>query len=177
MTIRPASPEDAEVLLAIYAHYVRTSPVSFELDPPSLDEFRARIAKAQSRWEWLVADEAGELVGYAYGTQHRERPAYRFTVETSAYVKDGCGGRGIGSALYWELLDRLTLRGYCTAVAGITLPNDASVALHRTVGFQTVGVFPRIGWKFGRWHDSMWLARPLSEGPPDEDGSRYPAKP
>lgn len=177
MTIRTATPEDAGALLAIYAHYVRTSPVSFELDPPSVDEFQARMAKAQSKWAWLVAEEAGELLGYAYGIQHRERPAYRFTVETSAYIREGFGGRGIGFALYTELLDRLTRHGYCTAVAGITLPNEASVALHKKMGFETVGVFPRIGWKFGRWHDSMWLARSLREGPPDEDGSRYPAKP
>ncbi len=177
MIIRPATPNDAAALLAIYSHYVLTEAVSFELEPPSLEEFATRIAKVQSQWEWLVAEEGDSLLGYAYGTRHRERPAYRFTVETSAYVKEGCGRRGIGSALYGELLERLARRGYCTAVAGITMPNEASVALHRKMGFATVGVFPRIGWKFGRWHDSMWLARSLREGPPDEDGTRYPAKP
>ncbi|MFP5304983.1 MAG: arsinothricin resistance N-acetyltransferase ArsN1 family B [Gammaproteobacteria bacterium] len=163
--IRPATTADAPALLAIYRPYVETSAVSFETVVPTAAEFAARIEKALNGWHWLVAEHAGGCVGYAYGSAHRERAAYRYSVEVSAYVDTGHHRRGIGRALYLQLFDALAAKGYCHAYAGITLPNDASVALHRGVGFEPVGVFKSVGRKFGRWHDVAWFQRRLRDAP------------
>lgn len=163
--IRPATLADAADLLAIYAPCVRDSTISFETEPPSVDEFAARISKALSRWQWLVADHDGRAVGYVYGSLHRERAAYRWSTEVSAYLHPDYRQRGIAQTLYRRLFDDLAARGYCNALAGIALPNDASVALHRSVGFQPIGVFNKVGRKFGRWHDVAWFQRPLRDEP------------
>ena len=165
MIIRAASPEDAPALLAIYAPYVETTAVSFEAEPPSVAEFARRIEAALADWAWLVAERDGRCIGYAYGSLHRERAAYRWSTEVSAYVRPDCHRQGIGAALYLELLDQLAHQGYCTALAGVTLPNQASVALHRRVGFEPIGVFRNVGWKFERWHDVRWFQRRLRERP------------
>lgn len=166
MRIRDATPGDAPALLEIYRPSVETTAVSFELETPSIDEFASRVATAQTRWAWLVAeDAAGAVAGYAYGGAFRSRPAYRFATEVSAYVADAHRGRGVGKRLYSELLGRLESLGYCTAYAGIVIPNDASVALHRAVGFEPAGVFRRAGWKFGAWHDVSWWQRILRDAP------------
>lgn len=167
LRVRDARSEDAESLLAIYAPVVTGTAVSFELDPPDVAEFRQRIATAQSRWAWRVAESAGDVVGYAYATSFRSRAAYRFSVETSAYVRADQRGRGLGRRLYADLLPLLAGMGYCTAYAGVALPNAASVALHEAVGFTPVGVFRRAGWKFGRWHDVGWWQRTLRDAPPE----------
>lgn len=161
--LRAATPDDAPALLGIYAPYVERTAVSFEVVPPSVDEFRERILKASSAWAWIVASEDGRCAGYAYATSHRERAGYRWSVETSAYVDTAFHRRGIGRTLYLALFDALGARGYCNAYAGIALPNDASVALHRQVGFRPVGVFRSIGRKFGAWHDVSWWQRTLRE--------------
>jgi len=166
MKIRDARPEDAEALLGVYRPYVLESPASFELELPPVEEFRARIAAAQATWAWLVAERDGVPVGYAYGTPFRARPAYHWSVETSAYVDARFHRQGIGESLYRELLAAVTERGACNAYAGITMPNDGSVALHRSLGFVPVGVFRRAGWKFSRWHDVSWWQRELRERPP-----------
>ena len=166
--IRPALEADAPALLAIYRPFVETTTVSFETVAPTVDEFAARIAKALAGWQWLVAEREGRCVGYAYGGLHRERAAYRWSVEVSAYVDPRWQRHGIGRALYAMLLDDLARKGYCSAYAGITLPNDASVALHRSVGFEPVGVFKSVGRKFGKWHDVAWLQRALRDAPPFE---------
>lgn len=165
VTIRAAVEGDAEALRAIYAPYVEGTAVSFETVVPTVDEFAARIRKSVSQWAWLVAEVEGRPAGYAYGSSHRERAAYRWSVETSAYVDRSVQRRGIGRALYLALFDALVARGYCTAFAGMTLPNDASAALHRSVGFEPIGVFRRIGWKFDRWHDVAWMQRTLRDAP------------
>ena len=165
MNIRQASAADVSEMLAIYAPYVASTPVSFETVVPSVEEFGARIAKALDRWQCLVAERDGVIAGYAYGSTHRERAAYRYSVEVTAYVHARFHRQGIGSALYRRLFDDLIARGYCTAFAGITLPNDASVGLHRSVGFEPIGVFRRIGWKFDRWHDVAWMQRTLRAQP------------
>jgi len=113
-----------------------------------------------------VAEAGGEIQGYAYGSSHRARAAYRWSVETSAYVREGHRGRGLGTCLYGELLPRLAALGYCNAYAGIALPNEGSQALHRRAGFEPVGVFRRVGRKFGSWHDVAWWQRPLRDAPP-----------
>jgi phosphinothricin acetyltransferase len=166
--IRDAVTADTEALLAIYRPFVVETPVSFELVPPSAAEFEQRIVAAQSKWAWLVAEREGEILGYAYGSSFRSRAAYEWSVETSAYVHGAHRGQGVGKALYARLLTILADKGYCTAYAGITLPNEASVRLHKALGFAEVGVFRRAGRKFGRWHDVSWWQRELRESPPSE---------
>ena len=164
-TIRVAVESDAEALLAIYRPYVEETPVSFETVAPGVDEFAMRMRKALLRWQWLVAETDGQCVGYAYGSMHRDRPAYELSTEVSAYVSASHRRRGIGRALYLALFDDLARKGYCNAYAGITLPNDASIALHRGVGFEPIGVFRKVGRKFGAWHDVAWFQKALRETP------------
>ena len=168
LRIRDALSADTEALLAIYRPFVVETSVSFELAPPSAAEFEQRIVAAQSQWAWLVAERGDELLGYAYGSSYRSRAAYRWSVETSAYVHGGHRGQGVGKALYARLLAVLADKGYCTAYAGITLPNEASIHLHKSLGFGEVGVFRRAGRKFGTWHDVSWWHRELRETPPTE---------
>jgi phosphinothricin acetyltransferase len=139
--IRAATTADAASLLEIYRPFVEASAVSFETVAPSVDEFADRIGKALHAWQWLVAERDGHRVGYAYGSLHREREAYRWSTEVSAYVDPRHQRQGIGRALYAKLLDELARKGYCNAFAGVTLPNEASVALHRCAGFEPIGVF------------------------------------
>lgn len=146
----------------MYRPFVESTSVSFETAVPSLDEFAVRVEKALGGWAWLVAETSAGVAGYAYGTRWRDRPAYARTVETSVYVSAEFQGRGFGRALYHALLEDLTVKGFHTAVAGIALPNGASEALHRALGFEKVGVFRAVGWKFGAWHDVSWWQRPLT---------------
>lgn len=169
MLIRHADPErDAAACLAIYAPFITDSAVSFETTPPSVSEFAERIARHSQTHAYLVAEDDGKVIGFAYGSPHRERAAYRWTAETSIYVDPAHHGRGVGTKLYEQLLDLLRAQGIRMALAGATLPNDASIALHRRCGFIQVGVLPSVGWKFGRWHDVAWLACDL--GPPADPG-------
>ena len=168
LLIRRATESDAAALLDIYRPFVEQTAISFETSTPSLEDFSTRIRKALSGWQWLVAEEGGHCIGYAYGSSHRERAAYRWSVEVSAYVDPNWHRRGIGRSLYERLLADLTDRGYCSAYAGITLPNAASIALHRSVGFEPVGTFAAVGRKFGRWHDVGWFQRRLRDAPLSE---------
>lgn len=139
--VRPAKEQDAAAVAGIYAPYVNETPISFEEIPPSTEEMATRIAKCRSRWQWLVAEVDEAVVGYAYGSQHRERHAYRWSVEVSAYVDRHHHRQGIGRALYEVLLAELADRGFCNAYAGITLPNEPSVKLHTAMGFASIGTF------------------------------------
>jgi len=165
MIVRPAAPDDAAACARIYAPYVTDSPATFETTPPSTEQMAERIAAAHL---WLVAEVDGAVRGYAYGGQFRPRPAYRFTAEVSAYVEQGHGGTGIGQALYGELLPALRTRRFRSAVAGMTQPNEASAALHRSFGFEPVGTYREVGWKLGAWRDVAWVQLMLSddEAPP-----------
>jgi L-amino acid N-acyltransferase YncA len=163
--VRPATEADAAELLEIYRPYVEQTAISFETELPSVEQFAGRIAKYAQTWDWVVAEDAGSCVGYAYGSAHRERAAYRWSVETSVYVHERHHRRGIATLVYTELLERLQAKGYCNAFAGIALPNDASVALHERLGFEMIGVFGRVGRKFDRWHDVAWLRRRLRDAP------------
>lgn len=170
MLVRDASaPGDAEACAAIYAPYVRDTAITFEWDPPSVDEMAARIAAARDTHAWLVAEEDGQVFGYAYGGPFKTRAAYRWSVEVSVYVERGRHRTGAGRALYEALFTRLSARGYVTACAGMTLPNEASEALHKAMGFEPVGTYRHIGWKHNTWHDVTWTQRPLrtSDTPPD----------
>lgn len=163
MKIRTAVAADAAVLREIYRPYVERTAVSFELEVPSIEEFQRRIAVAVEGWSWLVAKVDGRQVGYAYASAHRAREAYRTSVETSAYVHEDYQRQGIGRALYTQLLKELSERGFGSAYAAITLPNEASVGFHESLGFESIGVFPRVGRKFGVWHDVAWFYRPLNQ--------------
>lgn len=162
MLIRPARPADAEAVRAIYAPIVRDTTISFELEPPSVEDMRGRIAATETVVRWLVGvDETDAVIGYVYAGRHRERAAYRWSVDVSAYVREDCRGRGVARALYDRLFDWLTAAGYCQAFAGIALPNAASVALHESLRFDPVGVFRNVGFKHGAWHDVGWWQRQL----------------
>jgi phosphinothricin acetyltransferase len=163
-TIRLARLDDAEQVQAIYAPYCHT-PISFESGPPAVEEMRGRLAKVQGLYPWLLCEESGEVLGYAYATQHRERAAYRWSVDTSVYVSQARQRRGVGRALYTSLLAVLPLQGYVNAYAGVTLPNPASVGLHQALGFRPVGVYERVGFKCGAWHDVAWFQRSLHSLP------------
>ena len=171
MKIRDAAELDAEACAAIYAPYVRETAISFELEPPSVAEMAERISKTVETHAWLVLeDDDGRVVGYAYGGPMKPRAAYRWSCEVSVYLELGRRRTGGGRALYEALFDRLTERGYRTAIAGMTLPNDASEGLHRSLGFEPIGVYRKIGWKHNAWHDVAWAQRSLAvaEDPPAE---------
>jgi L-amino acid N-acyltransferase YncA len=163
-SVRAASERDAAACAAIYAPYVTDTAVTFETDPPSAAEMATRIAAASRDHAWLVLEQDGQVVGYAYGGRFHSRPAYRWACEVSVYLELGRRRTGGGRALYGELFERLTRRGYRVAVAGMTLPNDASVALHEAMGFEPVGTYRRIGFKLGAWHDVAWTQRALAGG-------------
>ena len=173
MPIRDADPQrDAAACLEIYEPYVRETAISFEEVVPTLEEFAQRIRATVATHAWLVfEDDEAHIAAYAYGGVHRTRAAYRWTAEVTAYVDRSRHRAGIGRRLYSELFDRLRERGFQLAVAGITLPNDASVGLHRTLGFEPVGIYRGMGWKLGRWHDVGWwqlqLRDPHDEPPPE----------
>lgn len=162
MQIRSATPDDAEAVLAIYAPVVRETTISFELEVPTIEEMRARIAATIAHLLWLVGvDDTGTVVGYAYAGKHRERAAYQWAVDVTAYVHAEHRGRGIGKALYGRLFESLTAAGYCQAFAGIALPNSASIALHESVGFTPIGVYRNVGFKHGAWRDVGWWQKEL----------------
>ncbi len=172
MRIRDADPErDAAGCAAVYAPVVAETAISFEESPPGAEEMAGRIRAAK---RWLVAEEDGGVIGYVYATDHRARAAYRWAVDVSAYVAAAHRRRGIGRELYAVLFDRLRDDGYRVACAGVTLPNDASVGLHRALGFEDVGVYRRIGWKLGRWHDVLWLQLDLAPGAADPPAEPAP---
>lgn len=170
LKVREASALDAEACVAIYAPYVTDTAITFEIDVPSAAEMADRIARAQSTHAWMVLEDEGRVIGYAYAGPMKPRAAYRWSCEVSVYLEQGRRRTGAGRALYEALLERLTERGFRTAIAGMTLPNDASVGLHKAMGFEPIGTYRRIGWKLGSWHDVAWVQRPLAvlPDPPKE---------
>jgi L-amino acid N-acyltransferase YncA len=163
--IRDAAQGDGEACAAIYGHYVIDTAVTFETEPPTPAEMAERIARAAGTHAWVVLEHQGRVAGYAYGGPFNSRPAYRFSCEVSVYLERGRRRTGAGRALYEALFARLAARGFRTAVAGMTLPNTASVGLHRAMGFEPVGTYRRIGWKHGAWHDVAWVQRTIATGP------------
>jgi phosphinothricin acetyltransferase len=161
-TIRDATPDDGAACAAIYAPYVTDTAITFEYEPPAPAEMAERIAKARKNHAWVVLEDDGRVVGYAYGGPYKERAAYRWACEVSVYLQPGRRRSGAGRALYEALFDRLVARGFRTAVAGMTLPNPASEGLHRALGFEPVGVYRDIGWKHGSWHDVAWSQKALA---------------
>jgi L-amino acid N-acyltransferase YncA len=171
MRVRDATPADGAACAAIYAPYVTETAISFESVAPTAEQMASRIGAALQTHAWVVLEDDGRVVGYAYAGPHKERAAYRWTCEVSVYLEWGRRRGGAGRALYEALFERLADRGYRLLVAGMTLPNPASEGLHRALGFEPVGVYKRMGWKHGQWRDVAWVQRGIGPGddePPSE---------
>jgi L-amino acid N-acyltransferase YncA len=170
--LRLATPADAAQIAAIYAPFCLETAISFEMAAPDEGQIRERISTLTQRYPWLVAvSETRDVLGYAYASKHRERAAYRWSVDFTAYLAPEAKRRGIGAALYHALMKICQSLGYYRAFAGITLPNEASVRLHEKIGFRAIGVYRRVGFKLGRWHDVGWWSLDLL---PEEDAPREP---
>lgn len=163
--LRWVLPSDAVAMLDIYAPLVRETATSFEKEVPSISEFEERIRLYSSRSPWLVAEIDGQLVGYAYATDHRSRYAYQWNQEVTAYVHQDFRKRGIAKKLYLKIFEILKAMNYCKAIAVITLPNDPSLAFHRALGFQKMGEMKDVGFKFDRWYSTSWWDLDLRENP------------
>jgi L-amino acid N-acyltransferase YncA len=161
--LRVAELSDAEAIAAIYAPIVRETAISFETEPPSVDVLAARIQATLPSHPWLVAVRAGEVVGYAYASQHAQRGAYRWSVNVTAYLAETARGQGVGRRLYDALIPILKAQGFRSAFAGIALPNDASIGLHEAVGFERLGVYKDVGFKLGQWRDVGYWRLSLTE--------------
>ena len=158
---------DAAACAAIYASSVTHGVASLEEVAPDAAELGRRIRAVTAGFPWLIAELDGAIAGYAYASQHHARASYRWSADVTVYVSGAHHRRGIGRALYQRLLELITQQGYYEACAGITLPNDASVGLHESLGFHEVGVYRNIAFKFGSWRDVGWWQKTLREHAPD----------
>lgn len=161
MLRRRARRDDAGGICAVYTPIVERTAISFETVAPSPAEMEARIASVLDTHDWRVAEADGIIAGYAYASAHRSREAYRYSAEVSAYVHEDYRGRGLGAALYHDLFESLETLGFHALFAGVALPNPPSIALHRALGFRSIGVFAEVGFKFDAWHDVSWWQRRL----------------
>lgn len=164
--IRLVVEADAPAIHEIYTPYVLNTPISFELEPPTVEQIAGRIHKYTVKYPWLVfEDDNGTVAGYAYTSAHRERVAYQWSVDVAIYVRPDTQRKGIGRRLYTPLFDMVRLQGYVNAYAGIALPNDASVGVHEAMGFVPVGIYRNVGFKLGKWHDVGWWSLALQSPP------------
>ena len=164
--IRLAAYSDAASILEIYAPFIMDTSITFECEVPALAEFQARMAQIQKKYPWLVCCEPdGAILGYAYASAFNERAAYDWSVDFSIYVRPGYQRRKIGKALYFALTELLKLQGFASACAIVNLPNGKSEGFHQSFGFEPIGVFPRAGFKAGKWHDVQWFWLRLQEFP------------
>ena len=178
LALRPATPDDAAEIAAIYAPYVLAGTVSFEEEAPDAAGIAARMASSDGLYPWIVAaspgddgvDGGGAVLAYAYATRFRDRAAYRFAVETAIYVAAPAQGSGVGRLVYDALIDTLKAQGFAQAFGIIALPNDASIRLHEAVGFQRAGHFREVGYKHGQWLDVGYWQCALADAtvPPAE---------
>ena len=169
MELRVARPDDGKGLQNIYEPIVTDTAISFEYVPPTADEMSERVQTTIPHFPWLVADDAG-IAGYAYAGPYAARTAYRWSASVSVYLREDARGRGLGRQLYSALFSLLEVQGYRQLVAGITLPNEASVRLHESLGFRPVGTYRNVGWKLGAWHDVGHWQRTIDddESPPEQ---------
>ena len=165
--MRMAGQPDAAGIRAIYAPFCDNTTISFEAHAPSLEEMTARVRKITEQFPWLVCVRDGEVLGYAYACPHRERAAYRWSVDVAVYVDARSQRLGVGRALYTALFQILRRQGYFKAYAGITLPNAASVGLHESLGFVLIGIYRSVGYKLGAWRDVGWWQLALQDERPD----------
>lgn len=164
MIFRPARPDDAAAMVAIHLPYVRDTAVTFQYGLPD-EQFFLHKMQALAAFPFLVCEEGGQVQGFAYASALRSKEAYQWDAEATVYLDPSFCGRGAGSGLYTRLLALLKAQGYQAAYACITVPNPASFALHRRLGFTEVGRFPAAGYKLGAWHDVVWLRLPLGDHP------------
>jgi L-amino acid N-acyltransferase YncA len=159
--IRLVEQKDTAALRDIYAYYVEHTYVSFEYTAPSATEFWERITATVLEFPWLVCTCNEKIIGYAYAHKHRVRDAYQWSPESTIYLASDFHTKGIGRVLYETLFNLLRLQGYHTVFAGVALPNDKSVGIHKKMGFEQIGVFNNVGYKNGKWHDTCWFQLPL----------------
>ena len=159
--VRLATTADAAGIHEIYAPEVIETPISFEVVPPGIEEMARRIRETTATYPWLVCEDNGTILGYAYAGSHHSRAAYRWSIDVSVYLHRQARRQGLGRALYTALLDILPRQGFYRAFAGITLPNPASVGVHEAMGFKPVGVYHHAGFKHGAWYDVGWWELPL----------------
>lgn len=162
-TVRPVSKMDVADILAIYTPYITDTVITFETEVPTIEEFTERIENIKNEFPYLVCEVDGRVVGYAYASKHRARSAYKYSVDVSIYVAHNYHHKGLGKALYTNLFELLNKYNYYSAYAGITLPNDKSIGLHKSFGFIEVGTYHNVGYKDGKWLDVIWLEKPLKE--------------
>jgi len=170
MRIRFAGKEDAAAILRIYEEYIKNTRVTFEIEVPTVSAFEARMEGITAQFPWLVCEVDGEIAGYAYGSKHGERAAYRWSVDLSVYINEKFHRRGIATALYRALIEILRRQGYFTVYAGVSTPNPKSEAFHEAFGFRNLGEFKNVGYKLGKWCGVVWYELPLStyETEPEE---------
>ena len=159
--LRLATSQDASAIAEIYAPFVAATHVSFEERPPSANDVAATLAAAHGIWPWIVCERADGVVGFVYASAHRPRAAYRFSVDTSCYVRESARRTGVARLAYGALFRTLAAQRYYNAFAGIALPNDASIAFHTNLGYREIARFPSVGFKAGAWRDTVWLHRQL----------------
>ena len=165
MPVRFAVPGDSRGALNIYAQYIRT-PITFECALPTEQEFAERIAAISGYYPYLVCEEGGKIIGYAYAHRHMEREAYQWNAELSVYLDAAHTSRGLGKKLYGALIAMLKLQGIRTVYGCVTVPNKKSEALHKTLGFQISGTYHNAGYKNGKWHDVMWFEKAIAQYEP-----------
>ena len=170
MAIRMATAADVPEILEIYGPYVENTAISFEYTVPTREAFTERFLGITAQFPWLVWEEKGKILGYAYGSLPFERAAYQWCCEASIYLRPEAQGRGIGKALYGDLEGRLQTQGYRKVYAIITTANEASIAFHRAVGYQHTATMLNCGFKFGRWYGTVWMEKELNSWqiPPQE---------
>lgn len=165
LIIRMAAAPDAPKLLEIYAPYVRETAITFEYTVPTVQEFESRIAKILTRYPYLVAEQKGEVIGYAYVSSFKERAAYDWAVETTIYIKQNQRGSGVGKRLYFSLEEIVKKQNIINMNACIAYPNPDSIAFHEHLGYKTVAHFTKCGYKLNRWYDMIWMEKILEEHP------------
>ena len=164
--LRDAVLRDVRDMLEIYRPYILETAYTFEYDVPSLEEFEARVRKITGAFPWLVWEESGEILGYAYGSRAFERAAYQWDADLSIYLRRDCRGRGVGRQLYTELERRLQAQGYYVLYGLVTSANTGSCAFHEAMGYRAAMRLPSCGFKFGQWYDIIWYEKRLREGNP-----------
>ena len=165
--IRLINEADAQAVLTIYKYYVDHTIISFEYEVPSLEEYLQRINVNTEKYPWLVCLNNNKIIGFAYGSTHRYRTAYQWSPESTIYIAPDFHTRGIGRILYKTLFEILKLQGYYNVFAGVALPNQKSVGFHQAMGFEEIGIFKKVGYKHGNWHDTHWFQLSLNEYKPN----------
>jgi len=161
--IRLIEDNDAQAVLNIYAPYVLNTYITFEYEVPPIEEFSQKIRTISSQYPWLVCLQNDRIIGNAYASEHRHRTAYKWSPESTVYLSEDVYGKGIGTILYSTLIEILKLQGYFNVYAGVGIPNEKSERLHRSVGFQELGIFKKVGYKLGKWHDTKWFQLHLQD--------------